>query len=284
MSEFTSGEDVLQQARLALSSLGAEYGALIVEGQDDRKLFLRLCHRAQQIVVATGKPLVREAHGSMLDEDRGRFAFLVDCDGDVLAGRLHPDADLVITISADVENDLIEIGALETVVQEFMPGVVDGTVEASAAATELRDQAVRVATPLGHIRRAARAGAIPLSKQLKVWDLDFQRFHTTEDGALLATVLDSVVARARLTSPQRRGIERRLPQFLGEDRACNGHDLVEAIRQLLAYEHGVGKDRVRNLDGLLRAALLDVQRRESWKVVEYLRRWERVNGRKLLKS
>ena len=134
MSQFRSGEEVLQTARLQVDALGGNRGGLILEGADDRKLFSPLCFVSSQLVIAGGKSLVLEAHGSMREEDVGRFAFLVDCDGDVGDRGLRGRHDLIITENQDVENDLLALGALEPVVTQLVPAVGSGTVEAADVA------------------------------------------------------------------------------------------------------------------------------------------------------
>ena len=124
---------MLQTARLQVDALGEPRAALIVEGAGDRKLFAPLCFSSSQVVIAGGKSLVLGAHAAMREDDIGRFAFLVDCDGDVGPGGLRGGLDLVITEHSDVEGDLLAMGALDLVVEQLVPAVTAG--EKAAAQT-----------------------------------------------------------------------------------------------------------------------------------------------------
>jgi len=97
MSQFLSGEIVLQTARMLRQGMDDRRGILVVEGATDQKLFRRLCHDPQQILVTDGKPILLDAYTSMQRQDRGKIVFVVDCDGDVPQGTLRGAPDLVVT-------------------------------------------------------------------------------------------------------------------------------------------------------------------------------------------
>jgi hypothetical protein len=284
VSQFRSGEEVLQTARLQVDALGGNRGGLILEGADDRKLFSPLCFVSSQLVIAGGKSLVLEAHSSMRAEDVGRFAFLVDCDGDVAEHGLRGRHDLIITEHHDVENDLLAIGALEPVVAQLVPAVVSGDAEAADVAEAVAANARILAAPVGGVRCAARTRGIPLAS-LRQQDMDYLAIGTCPGADRRETALQQVSRAADLTPHQSRRIREKLGSVPADHDACNGHDLVEAVRTVLIRDHRIagGKAAVRSVDALLRLTMLDPARREAWSVVVRIRRWEARHARELLK-
>jgi hypothetical protein len=284
VSQFRSGEEVLQTARLQIDALGGNRGGLIVEGSDDRKLFSPLCLVSSQLVIAGGKSLVLEAHGSMRAEDVGRLAFLVDCDGDVGDGGLRGSHDLIITEHQDIENDLLALGALEPVVAQLVPAVASGDAEATDVAEAVAANARILAGPVGCVRRAARARSISLAS-IRQQEMDYFAIGACKAGDRREAALQQVTRAAQLTSYQSRRIRHELGSIPPGHDVCNGHDLVEAVRTVLVRDHRIagGKATVRSIDALLRMTMLDPGRREAWSVVARLRRWEARHGRELLK-
>jgi hypothetical protein len=286
VSQFRSGEEVLQTARLQVDALGGHRGGLILEGADDRKLFAPLCFVSSQLVIAGGKSLVLEAHGSMREEDVGRFVFLVDCDGDGDVGDrgLRGRHDLIITEHHDVENDLLGLGALEPVVAQLVPAVASGAAEAADVAETVAADARILAAPVGCVRRAARARAISLGS-LRQQDMDYFAIGTCTAANRRETALQHVSRAADLTAHQARRIRQELGSVPAHHDVCNGHDLVEAVRAVLIRDHRIagGKAAVRSVDAMLRMTMLDPARREAWSVVARIRRWEAHHGRELLK-
>lgn len=284
MSQFRSGEEVLQTARLQVDALGVDRGGLILEGADDRKLFSPLCFVSSQLVTAGGKSLVLEAHSAMRKEDVGRFAFLVNCDGDVGDRGLKGRHDLIITEHQDVENDLLALAALEPVVGQLVPAVASGAADAADVAETVAANARILAEPVGCVRRAARVLAISLAS-LRQQDVDYFAIGTCDAAQRRETALQQVSHAADLTPYQSRRIREELGSVPGDHEVCNGHDLVEAVRTVLIRDHRIagGKAAVRSVNALLRMTMLDPARREAWTVVARLRRWEARHGRKLLK-
>lgn len=236
MSQFRSGEEVLQTARLQVDALSGNRGGLILEGADDRKLFSPLCFASSQLVIAGGKSLVLEAHGSMRAEDVGRFAFLVDCDDDVAEHGLRGRHDLIITEHHDVENDLLALGALELVVAQLVPAVASGDAEAADVAELVAANAKILAAPVGCVRRAARAQAISLGS-LRQQDMDYFAIGTCTAGDRRETALQQVGRAADLTAHQARRIRQELGSVPADHDVCNGHDLVEAVRAVLVRDY-----------------------------------------------
>jgi hypothetical protein len=284
VSQFRSGEEVLQTARLQVDALGGSHAGVIVEGADDRKLFSPLCFVSSQIVIAGGKSLVLEAYASMRADDVGRFAFVVDCDGDVATGGLSGHQDLIITEHADVESDLVALGALEAVVGQLVPAVAAGDREAAEVAELVHGGATELAAPVGCVRRAARRRSISLAS-LRQQDMDYLAIGSAPLADRYDTALQQVVRCAGLTAYQARQIRERIVPAPATIETCNGHDLVEAVRAVLIRDHRIagGKAAVRSVDALLRMSMLEPARRESWTVIARLRRWEAAHGGDLLK-
>lgn len=284
MSRLWSGDEVLQTARLQVEALGAAHGGLVVEGAGDRKLFAPLCFAPSQVVIAGGKSLVLEAHGLMSADDRGRFAFLVDCDGDVGARGLRGAPDLVITQHADVEGDLLAMGALELVVGQLIPAVATGAESAGEVAVAVYTEVVAIAEPVGRVRRSARLEGISLAS-LRQQDMDYLALSEAEGQARQAEAIRQVVRAAGLTRRQWERIGDRIYGIPSGLDVCNGHDLVEATQVVLIQKYRIpgGRAAVRSVDALLRMTMLDPARREAWGVVSRLRRWETAHGRELLK-
>src|SRR5580658_6101375 len=113
MSFYPDAQALLSDVRLRLEALGEKSSALIVEGNDDQRLFHSWVAATAQVVPTGGKTLLRSALLSIREDDRGRVLFLTDCDYDVAAGTLRGGPDIVITSTCDVESDLIELGILE---------------------------------------------------------------------------------------------------------------------------------------------------------------------------
>jgi len=269
---------------LQVDALGGDRGGLILEGADDRKLFAPVCFASSQLVIAGGKSLVLEAHSSMRKEDVGRFAFLVDCDGDVGDRGLKGRHDLIITEHQDVENDLLALGALEPVVGQLVPAVASGAAEAADVAETVAADARILTAPVGCVRRAARARAISLGS-LRQQDMDYFAIGTCTAADRRETALQQVGRAADLTAHQARRIRQELGSVPADHDVCNGHDLVEAVRAVLVRDYRIsgGKAAVRSIDAMLRMAMLDPARREAWSVVARIRRWEAYYGRELLK-
>jgi hypothetical protein len=283
VSEFRSGEEVLQTARLQTDPLEDSAGGLIVEGAGDRKLWAPLCHLPKQVIIAGGKSLVCEAHGAMRLGDTGRFVFVVDCDGDVERGVLEGRPDLVITEHADVEGDLLALGALELVVEQLVPAVASGDKNAANVADAVSAKTVALAEPVGRVRRAARARSIPLAS-LKAWEVDYMAIAGASVSTVEAEALKQVARAAGLSQYQIRKIAEGLPETPSGLNVCNGHDLVEAVQAVLVADYKLAGASVRSVDSLMRMTMLDRGRREAWSVVKRLHGWEAHHGRKLLKS
>jgi hypothetical protein len=284
VSQFTSGEQVLADARLRVERferLELPYAGLVLEGSDDKKLFHGICCKPEQLIVAGGKSLVTHAHECMRPDDRDRFVFLVDDDGDVEADRLHACPDLLVTAHADVETDLLDLGALE-------PAVAQLVTQGSPAdiARDLYADARTLAEPVGRVRRAARRRGIALEgRHTKKWWWDINFTAVVKPPASSDKLaLEEVVRVTTLTRPQVLRISATLSEIPSGVHLCNGHDLVAAVQELLTRNHRLSKADVRRLDALLRMTMLEPERRENWSVVKELRAWEGAHGRVILKK
>src|SRR5262249_45079834 len=148
--------------RLRLDALGDESAVLVVEGNDDKRLFFPHLSSTADIVPAGGKKLLRAALESIRATDQGRVLFFTDCDYDVTAGDLRGGPDVVITTSCDVESDLISLGILRRVAIEVVPQAMIARDSPSKIEADVREHAERIALPFGRIRMAAQPLGVDL--------------------------------------------------------------------------------------------------------------------------
>jgi hypothetical protein len=281
VGQFLSGEIVLQTARMLREGLGDESGILVVEGATDKKLFRRLCNDPQQILVTDGKSILLDAHASMQSGDSGKIVFLVDCDGDVPTGILKGEPDLIVTRYSDLEADLVALGGLVPIVGELLPASrMPPDDKLAAVADEVKGYAVRLAIPIGRVRRAARLLGISL-KDLKSWEIDFMALRSESGSADLGRAIHAVTRCVSLTSSQEQRLRKTATGVAGGYEICNGHDLVSAIETVLRIDYGVHRRKVQSLDSMLRMAMYPGTCSE-WDVVRRLRRWQEIHGRSLL--
>ena len=290
MSSYPDGESVLNDARLQaekFASLGL--GVIVVEGETDKEVFSSWCESVEQVVVATGKPKVLEAHGGMRQEDRGRILCVVDCDDDVPRGKHGGASDLIITTYADLEADLFFLGILEKIVRERAPDVLASGETLEQTARELCGECLRVAMPLGRVRRAARTVGVGLGDVMSD-DIRFDRLRETEDSEAVSDVaLDELARLARLSSDQKRRITAQLGLIPTEPWVCNGKDLWAAVRAVLRTDFEVPEVPRRTNRAAKRRAAREMVRAsvpevplECWDVVRRVRNWEATHGIRVL--
>ncbi len=277
MPEYSNAQALLEDARLRLDALGSTEAAMVVEGWDDKRIFRRYARRPQQIVVAGGKRLLLAARDAADDDDAKRILFVADCDFDVPLGRLCPGNGLIVTTHADVESDLISLGVLEHVVVEFVAAAVHED-RAETLAEIVRRRAVAVASCLGQIRLAA----LGLAEALKLERLDLRKFRLENTDqvdfdklirAAHGTMTGTLVPLAEFAD--------RAYEAVPSYSACNGHDLLRAIAEVLRRDfkaQDVTADRVATCIRLSFGPELFGQ----WAVAERVRLWEDRVGRWVL--
>lgn len=247
----------------------------MVEGDSDRRVLRGLCVTPKQIVVSTNKVLSLDAYAQMNSRDRQRMVFVVDCDDDIppqVRG-----ANLIITKHLDLEADLLDLGVLEGVVAEVVKDATEDTIP--EIAKELLRLAVRLAAPVGRMRKAARGLGIAM-KAIEPWRIDFESFDC-EDGIDQDQAFNEVSRRAALTRHQEKQMLGELSSVPGGFAVCNGHDLIAAVEHVLRTKYRVPKAVARGIDSMVHLAFRP-SHANCWVVVERLRRWEAKTGRRLL--
>lgn len=237
-------------------------------------------HKAgEQVVVTNGKRLLTGAHQSMRPQDRGRIVFIRDCDDDVRRGELKPAPDLIVTKHADVEADLIALGALEKVVAELVDGAVASHETLKRITEELVERALGVGIPLGRVRRAAHEAGVAL--EFESHDLNFDRLREAGVAKVeLERAADEIARLGRLTSRQQERIQAKIDAIPGDALICNGKDLIAAAGAILKSDFRVRSPAVRSMTQLVRIGVTD--RRDTWDVVRRIRLWESQHGRRVL--
>src|SRR5262249_48115642 len=147
------------------------------------------------------------AHSGMLEQDRGRIVCLVDCDDDVARGTLQGAPDLIITTNADMEADLVALGALRAVVAQVVREALRSDRHLDEITSTVLERSCACVIPLGRLRRAARAEGIALDFQH--WDFDYEAVRARGTSEVdESAVRAELQRRARLTAGQMVRIER----------------------------------------------------------------------------
>jgi hypothetical protein len=280
VSEYASGDAVITAAILKLDTLGAEFGALLVEGEDDRRCLADRHVREEQLVVCDGKDRLLEAYAAQDDVECDRLVFLADCDYDVPVGALRPQPDLVLTSHPSLETDLVACGLVARIVQELVPRPRwHATLEATAASVV--DRAVALAEPLGRIRHAARTKDLPI--RFTGIRTKLRKYRRTDGGGDLRRMIDVLAGQPDQPSFDRDELLVAADALHGGLLVCNGHDLEEALKCVLKDDFGVPKGHVGAVPSLLRAFFDDAAFRDS-DLGRRLRRWEEKAGVQVLLS
>lgn len=277
MPEYLSAQALLEDARLRLDALGSTEAAMVVEGWDDKRIFQRYARRPQQIVVAGGKRLLLAARDAADDDDAKRILFIADCDFDVPLGRLSPGNGLIVTTHADAESDLISLGVLEHVVVEFVAAAVHED-RAETLSEIVQRRAVAISSCLGQIRLAA----LGLGEALELERLDLRKFRLENtDQVDFGKLIRAAYGTMGSTSIPLPVFADRVYESVPSYSACNGHDLLRAIADVLRRDfkaRDVTADRVATCIRLSFGPELFRQ----WAVAERVRLWEDRVGRWVL--
>jgi hypothetical protein len=134
---------------MRLDHLGEGAAILLVEGPDDKRVFSNRSPRRQQVVVSGGRKLLLEAYDALEGDDSERIIFVTDCDYEVAAGALSGSRNLIITQHADVDSDLIQLGALRKAVAELIPSAMDTTETLEQTTSRVLQRSLGIAEPLG---------------------------------------------------------------------------------------------------------------------------------------
>ncbi len=277
MPEYPHAQALLDDARLRLDSLGPSRGILVVEGPDDKRVFSAHVLSSTQIVVSGGRTLLLAAHQVASQNDLTKIVFLTDCDFEVSLGTLRPTPSLVITTHADVEADLLELGAFRSLAVELVPAALRSDEDADAVAETLRHRAMEFATTLGQLRQIAKLR----STKIELGDLKYKRVRDAARNVnkrLLITKVGQQFSYCGLPILRFIAEVESMPASYSQ---CSGHDLVNALHFILREDYGISIER-RDLARSLRMVSLNAL--DDWDVVHRLRKWEDAKGVNLFKD
>lgn len=280
MSDYVNAQAFLSDARLRLDALGVESTVLIVEGNDDKRLFYPRISVNSDILPAGGKRLLRAALESIRDVDKGHMIFFTDCDYDVPAGVLHGGPDIVITTSCDVESDLINLGILDRVAVEVVPQAIASKESAANVGASVRTHAELLALPMGRIRMAAQ----PLGLDLAFDEVDFSKYWDNKTKSALVDKLYSITwehisKKSDITYDE---WSTRLEECPNSPIVCNGKDLAKGAQLFFRYMYKMDNKITTEMLLMMIRLAVDGGIFESWSVVRRIRSWEAVYGRVLL--
>ncbi|MHC8561510.1 MULTISPECIES: hypothetical protein [Streptomyces albidoflavus group] len=263
-------------AELRADGLGSSRGILIVEGPDDKRVFARHVHDHAQILPAGGRRLLISAHQKASAEQRKKMVFVTDCDYEVRRGNLTGAPDLIITTRTDMEGDLFSLGLLEKMVIDLVPRALESQVTSLRIAASLREEAERIALPLGRLRMAAQPLGIALNLEdlriVKYWNPGTRHM----DADKLVRAMHSKVASAIDLAEWCKLVE----QTPTDSDMCHGKDLTRAICFLLKANHRV-EVPVDSIVRMMRSSLTQ-ESMDAWDVIRRIKAWQAINQRFVL--
>lgn len=283
MAFYVSADALLADVRLRLEGLGEGATALVVEGYDDKRIFYDRISLTADVVPAGGKRLLRAGLAAISETDKGRILFLTDCDYDVFGGMLQGGPDVVITNSCDVESDLINLGILEEIVVEVIPGVVQSKGSSTRVAEDVRQCAEAISVPMGRVRMAAQ----PLGVDLDLENLDLGKYWDSGSRQCNIEKLNWTVcnklrrAGVRLSKGE---WEQRLADTPTDAIVCNGKDLFAAAQMIMRTQYKMSNKYSFEIIVSMARLSLDEERFERWSVVRRIRQWEKRNSAQLLSA
>jgi hypothetical protein len=269
----------LVEVRLRLDAVELDDpAALLVEGPDDKRLFLPFARHPALLVPCAGRTHVLEAMTEMTVADRKRVVALTDCDFEVTRGELKAGSGLIITEGTDVEADMITLGLLERIVQHLIPGELREPGDLVQVATETVARALKLATPLGRARMAAQPLGVPLEAE----EFTFGKHQLSSGEPDVDKIIRTIFSRVKevITLDEFRELYDATPD---DPIICKGNDLLVASAFILR-RHYRANNKVKSemLDLMLRTGMADSTVFERWSVVKRIREWERVMGRRVL--
>jgi hypothetical protein len=277
---YVNAQALLSDIRLRLDALGDESAVLVVEGNDDKRLFFARISSTSDIVPAGGKTLLRAALDSIRDVDKGRILFFTDCDYDVSSGELHGGPDVVITTSCDVESDLISLGLLGKVAIEVVPQAVIARDSPARIEVNIREHAERLALPFGRIRMAAQ----PFGVDLQLDDIDFAKYWDKKTNKVLVEKIYQVMwdHLSGEVDVNRQDWDARLQEIPENSMLCHGKDLVKAAQMFFRYLYKMDSTINKDVLAMMLRLVVDQEVFENWTVVKRMRKWEDLYGRSIL--
>ena len=215
----------------------------------------------------------------MRPQDHGRIVFVRDCDDDVRRGELRPAPDLIVTQHADVEADLVALGALEKVVAELVDGAAvyrDAETGNGAIGRESRGSR-DPARP--RPTRGIRSGIALMTDRTPSTSATFREVGLA-DGASSQRSMGSpcVGRRPRGSTNECAPTSNRSPSVTS---LCYRKDLFAAAGAVFKSDFGGRNGAVRSMPQLVRIWMTD-RLRDEWDVVRRIRLWEVEHRMKVL--
>jgi hypothetical protein len=280
VTEYASGAEVLTEARLRRQGLGPEAGILIVEGRDDYRLVNRVCISPAHVLPAGAKRKVLEAAEKLRADEDQEFVLLVDCDYDVPAGDLQGLPHLILTEHPDADTDMVGLGVLEQVVLHAVPSAANSEEELNAVTAVVFERAVALASAVGQFRQVSRVENLMLDFK----ELRFRKARKKGSAEVDLLKLSRMLLH-RVGSTEKPSdlcaLAEGIPAGL---MTCNGHDLIESVRNVLREDFGVQRDVVTGIDKLFRACAGEPLFIERWSVIARIQAWQESTGRKVLRN
>jgi hypothetical protein len=257
--------------------------ALLVEGPDDKRLFLPFVRHPGLVVPCSGRRHVIATHSAMAAADNERIISFIDCDYEVANKNFTPDAGVVITVGTDVEADIFKIGLLDRIVQNLIPGDIREPGELGDIADDIRSTATMLSTPLGRARMAAQ----PLGIELNIDNLSFARYILPSGEPDVDKMITTIHSQLKKSAPKL-DIDSFRDTFIktpDDPRLCKGKDLLASAAFVLRSRYR-SSNRVNAdlLDTLLRTLMADAAVFETWPVIRRIRAWEDVRGVRVLNN
>jgi hypothetical protein len=197
---------------------------VVVEGDDDAKLYGRLLHHQCALQSAYGKPMVVGTMSVLSSRGADGVVAVVDSDFDRIVGSLPASPHICATELHDAECMLIVSPALDHVLVEY---------GSETAPDVVRQRLFELARPLGQLRFASHR----LEWSVRFDDLPFEKFvdpkgMSLDTGALLE-VLRSHQGGRNSAPPSKDELSAAIAgveaQHLDDLQLCNGHDLQELL-------------------------------------------------------
>jgi hypothetical protein len=276
--EYSSGAEVLSEARLRRAGLGDDSGVLIVEGRDDLRLLKDVCRSSAHVLPAGKKQRVLEAAEYLRPSEDKEFVLLVDCDYDVPAGDLRGSSNLVITQYSDAESDMFALGVLEKVVFQAVPFAASSDEDLKETTERVRARAIALADAVGKFRRISRLENLGLDFK----DLRFSKARTKGSASVDTEKLARMLSQRSQDALSPSQLMNLYEQADEVPMSCNGHDLVESVRVILHEDFGINQAELRGLDTLMRTCASEPQFIARWSVLHRIRAWEASSGRGVL--
>ncbi len=209
-----------------------------------------------------------------------RYVFITDCDYDVPAGELRPQSALIVTRNPSLETDLVDIGLLAQIVEEFIPRGKWRGGSAVATLQYVTQESVALAEGLGRLRCVAREERLrlrfsPLRERLRKYRRDGR--------ADIDKMVEVLGQQARPGSVDALQIKDAAEQLDGGLGVCDGHDLLAAVGVILHDDFGVETKATAGIPSVLRAAV-DEQAFEKTEIGRRLRKWQTMSGLQVLRA